>query len=71
MGMTFATLLEFNIINHEVAMVYVSDDPRPIVERVPLAFAEAKYQRLLHWADSLQPPMVRGEQNDHHVLDLQ
>ncbi|KXL45058.1 MAG: hypothetical protein FE78DRAFT_148967, partial [Acidomyces sp. 'richmondensis'] len=70
MGMTFASLLDFNVINHEVAMVYVSDDPRPIVERVPLAFAEAKYQKLLQWADGLPAAVVRREQNDHHVLDL-
>lgn len=69
--MTFASLLDFNVINHEVAMVYVSDDPRPIVERVPLAFAEAKYQKLLQWADGLPAAVVRREQNDHHVLDLQ
>lgn len=52
-------------------MVYFKHDKRSLSQRVPLAFAEAKYQRLLAWTDTLAMGMARGEYSPAHVLIFQ
>jgi hypothetical protein len=48
--------------------MYILDDKIPLEKRVPLSFAESKYQSLLSWSDSLLPDMVHSEQSPVHVL---
>ncbi|OAQ87559.1 nitrate assimilation regulatory protein nirA [Purpureocillium lilacinum] len=68
MGSTFSTMCRFWTIVQEVAVVYFKHDKRSLSQRVPLAFAEAKYQRLLAWTDTLAMGMARGEYSPAHVL---
>ena len=58
-------------IAQEVAVVYVTHSDRSISHRVPLAFAEAKYQKLLSWMDSVKADMVRGDHSPAHVVMFQ
>ncbi|KAI1841232.1 hypothetical protein JX266_012544 [Neoarthrinium moseri] len=69
MGRTFPAICGLFRIVQEVAVVYVKrDDARPSPVRVPLAFAEAKYQKLLAWSNTLQAEVVRGEHTPAHVM---
>ncbi|KAG5971061.1 hypothetical protein E4U55_001322 [Claviceps digitariae] len=72
MGRTFQTLCGFWTLMQEVFAVYNNRlDPRPLRERVSLAFAEAKYQKLLAWSDSVESSVSRGEHSSGHVLIFQ
>jgi len=71
MGRTFQTLCGFWTLMQEVFVVYNGLDPRPLRERVSLAFAEAKYQKLLAWSDSVDRSVSRGEHSPGHVLIFQ
>ncbi|KAM0549925.1 hypothetical protein ACHAPJ_009172 [Fusarium lateritium] len=68
MGHSFSKLCEFFAIVQEVAVVYNATDGTPIVYRVPLGFAEAKYQKVLAWADSLDKDMAWDQNSDEHVM---
>lgn len=71
MGATFTALCEFWEIAREVASVYFIPGGAPVKDRVPLAFAESRYQRLLRWSDSLAPSMARGDHSVAHVILFQ
>ncbi|KAG6004552.1 hypothetical protein E4U21_000936 [Claviceps maximensis] len=68
MGRTFQTLCEFWTLMQEVFAVYNKLDSRPLRERVSLAFAEAKYQKLLAWSDNVESSVSREEHSPGHVL---
>ncbi|KAJ4263497.1 hypothetical protein NW762_006316 [Fusarium torreyae] len=71
MGHSFTKLCEFFTIVQEVAVVYNATDGVPILHRVPLAFAEAKYQKVLAWADSLDKDMAWDQNSNEHVMLFQ
>lgn len=71
MGRTFTALCEFWKIAREVASVYFARGVAPLKDRVPLAFAESRYQKLLGWADQLAPEMARGGHSTAHVILFQ
>lgn len=71
MGKTFPTMCRFWVIVQEVAALYFAHDKQTIEQHVPLAFAEAKYQKLLAWAGSMAADMGRGDTSPAHVLIFQ
>ncbi|KAF9775291.1 hypothetical protein IL306_006615 [Fusarium sp. DS 682] len=68
MGSSFTKLCEFFTVIQEIAVVYSIRDETPIVDRVPIAFAEAKYQKILAWADYLGKDMAWDQNSDEHVM---
>ncbi|SCV35422.1 uncharacterized protein FFFS_04730 [Fusarium fujikuroi] len=68
MGLSFTRLCQFFTMIQEVAVVYSIADATPIVDRVPIAFAEAKYQKVLAWADSLGKDMIWDQNSQEHVM---
>ncbi|KAF5628904.1 conidial development fluffy [Fusarium sp. NRRL 52700] len=68
MGSSFTKLCELFTVIQEVAVVYSIVDRTPVVDRVPIAFAEAKYQKLLSWADSLGKDMVWNQNSQEHLM---
>jgi hypothetical protein len=64
-------MCEFWLIGQEVAMVYSAPGSSPITERVPLTFAESRYQMLLDWADTLGSEMTRGSDSTAHAIMFQ
>ena len=71
MGQTFQTFSNLWIIVQEINTKYTLTEETPINNRVPLSYAESKYQKLLDWSDSLLPGMLNGEQSPPHVLFFQ
>jgi hypothetical protein len=71
MGSSFTKLCEFFSIVQEVALVYSANERIPIFNRVPIAFAEAKYQKMLAWADSLGKDMAWNKDSNEHVFLFQ
>ncbi|KAM0418945.1 hypothetical protein ACHAPT_012103 [Fusarium lateritium] len=61
LGTTFPNTCRLWTVVQEVLGVYVYPDEKPISERVPLAFAEGKYRKLLEWASTLGNDMKRTE----------
>ncbi|KAF6797615.1 C6 transcription factor [Colletotrichum musicola] len=51
--------IAWGAIAEEVMGVYLTADGRDVSDRVPLAFAEAKFRKLLEWAASLTAEMKR------------
>jgi hypothetical protein len=68
MGQTFQTLSKLWVMIQEINMLYVLTDKKPLSQRVSLSYAEAKYQSLLHWSDSLASGMLQSNQCESHVL---
>ncbi|KAF5542980.1 conidial development fluffy [Fusarium mexicanum] len=68
MGSSFTKLCELFTVIQEVAVVYAIADRTPVVDRVPIAFAEAKYQKLLIWADFLGKDMVWNPNSQEHLM---
>jgi len=58
MGLTFKTLCEFFCILQDIMFVYLGPKGKQVLERVPLSFAESKYQTLLSWATTLDATMM-------------
>ena len=71
MGQTFTFLSKFCTIIQEIQATYFGGDKFPLAEKVSLAFAEAKYQKLLSWADTLSTEVARGNHSSAHVFILQ
>lgn len=71
MGHTFPAVCHLWTIAQEVATVYFADRASPICDRVPVAFAEAKYQSLLAWMDSLGTETMRMDDSPAHVVMFQ
>ena len=74
-GKTFQSLCELWTIIQEVAAVYFSEQGNEVnaQTRIPLAFVEAKYQKILSFTDSLPPEMSSVGQKvmPDHVLAFQ
>ncbi|KAG5760380.1 hypothetical protein H9Q69_008323 [Fusarium xylarioides] len=68
MGSSFTKLCEYFTVIQEVAVVYSIADGKPVVDHVPIAFAEAKYQKILAWADSLGKDMAWDQNSQEHVM---
>ncbi|KAM0227921.1 hypothetical protein ACHAPO_011128 [Fusarium lateritium] len=65
-GKTFQALCELWTIMQEVVAVYFAQQGATM--RIPLAFVEAKYQKILSFTDSLPPEMSSidpGDMSDH------
>jgi hypothetical protein len=71
MGRTMSSLCRLWVLAQEVAVFYFGSDKRPVYEKIPLAFAEAKYQKLLAWADTIAEGMIQREHSAGHVLIFQ
>ena len=65
MGQTFTSLCKFWLIAHEFIETYYSDLSVPIIDRVPMAFVESTYQKLLLWARDYFSPNL-GRPRIHH-----
>ncbi|KZM20236.1 uncharacterized protein EKO05_0003682 [Ascochyta rabiei] len=63
----FAALSKFWVIVQEIFAVYNMQDDAPLVERVIPAFAEAKYQKLLAWADTLHTELGNSKDSTAHA----
>jgi hypothetical protein len=70
-GQTFPALCNLWVMAQEIATVYTVREKESLQDRVSLAFAESKYQKLLAWADSLDTNMLRNELNSAPVLFFQ
>ncbi|KAK5994307.1 hypothetical protein PT974_04780 [Cladobotryum mycophilum] len=68
MGRSFTVTCQFLTIVQEVALLYFSQDVTPVSDRVPLSFAEAKYQKLLSWSDTLSGDLAWHENCAAHLI---
>jgi len=68
MKYTFPAICRFWVLMQEVLVAYLAQTDSSVTARVPLAFAESKYRRLLSWADTLREDMARGEQGLGQIL---
>lgn len=71
MGQTIQSMCKLFSIAQEIAVLYYNGDDEPICDRVPLAFAEAKYQKLLAWMDTIDDGMARNDHCPSHVVIFQ
>lgn len=71
MGKTFCALSNLWIIVQEINVVYNLKDSSPLIQRVALAFAESKYQKLLAWADTLTSELQLDENSPGHIFFFQ
>jgi hypothetical protein len=71
MGQTFQTLSKLWVIIQEINTIYILTDETSLDKRVPLSYAESKYQQLLDWADTLPPEMLQDAHSPTHVLFFQ
>lgn len=55
---TFASFCQLWTIMQEIALVGRRGTEGSAYAGIPLAVAEAKFQKLLHWADGLDPAMT-------------
>lgn len=63
MGCAFPALCTLWVLAQEIAAVYFVNQDKPLTERVSLAFAEAKYYKILEWAATLGPGLKRRERD--------
>ncbi|KAL0935486.1 N-terminal fungal transcription regulatory domain-containing protein (zinc finger protein) [Colletotrichum truncatum] len=68
MGSTFPSMCKLFTIAQEVGMMYFVPSDTPLKDRVPLSFAEAKYQKLLSWMDTLKSDMAREQNSPDHLV---
>jgi hypothetical protein len=71
MGQTFSTFCQFWTLAQEMAVLYLGQDERTLAERVPLAFAESKYQKLLAWTNTVAESMALNDHSPAHVMIFQ
>jgi hypothetical protein len=71
MGSTFTALCSLWTIGQEVAAVYHSEGEGTLGDRISLAFAESKYNKLLGCVSNLPSKVERGDDNKSHVLVFQ
>ncbi|KAK8041951.1 hypothetical protein PG993_006474 [Apiospora rasikravindrae] len=67
-GYMFGPLCKLWTIVQEVATVYIVKSGTPVAERVPMSFAESKYQKLLAWSDTLASTYAYGHQSPANTL---
>lgn len=70
-GHAFITMCKFWIIVQEILAVYTMQDDTPLVERAIPSFAEAKYLKLLSWADTLPSELSNNTKSAAHVYLFQ
>ncbi|KAH6643025.1 nitrate assimilation regulatory protein nirA [Boeremia exigua] len=66
-GHTFTAMSQFWVIVQEILAVYSMQDESPLVDRVIPSFAEAKYRKLLAWADTLPKELGNSSNSAAHV----
>ena len=71
MGMTFTAMCEFWKIAQEIISVYFGSTDSAPLGRVPLAFAESRYQKLLEWTDKLHENMQHRKGCELHLIMVQ
>jgi hypothetical protein len=71
MGHTFSMMCKFWAIVQEIMAVYLGSRGGNVSREIPLAFAEAKYQKLLYWSDEVEKYMAVGNFNKFHILVFQ
>ncbi|KAK8048478.1 hypothetical protein PG994_010208 [Apiospora phragmitis] len=67
-GYMFGPLCKLWTIVQEVAVVYIVKSDTPVADRVPMSFAESKYQKLLAWSDTLASTYAYGHQSPANHL---
>lgn len=71
MGQTFPAMCEFWLLTSEWTTVYYVAGGTPVIDRVPLEFAQEAFQKLLNWSDNLATLLARGDQSSHHCTIFQ
>ena|ERR1700761_7007236 len=71
MGQTFTVMCEYWSIIGEVVLLYRANNSVPLRDRVPFAFAESKYRKLIHWADHNSYSMNYSSESPPHVALFQ
>lgn len=71
MGQTFPAMCEFWVLTSKWTSVYYMPGGQPVLGRVPFAFANGIFQKLLAWSDNLHILLARGDQSSHHSVILQ
>lgn len=71
MGHTFGAICRLWTIVQEVLALYNISSNVSLPGRVPLSFAEEKYQKLLDWADTLTRDLARNKFGLGHVYIFQ
>lgn len=71
MGHTFTAICKLWSITQEVIALYNGSSKTHLSKKVPLSFAEEKYQKLLSWADTLTQELARNEESPAHVRIFQ
>lgn len=71
MGHTFASICRLWVIVQEILAVSLSAREGPMHERIPLAFAESKYQKMLVLADTLEETIALEDHSQPHILIFQ
>ncbi|KAH8658318.1 hypothetical protein BX600DRAFT_514817 [Xylariales sp. PMI_506] len=69
-GQTFVAVCKFWTIMQEIGVVYFAhrSSPTSSPAKVPLSFAESKYQKLLEFASSLTEGMARRDHIPDHIV---
>ena len=70
MGHTFTVLCKFRTVVQEIIAVYNSPQGSTTKDHMPFAFVELKYQKLLHWMDSISDG-VQEDNKPAHVIFFQ
>ena len=68
---TFPVACRLMVIAQEVNAVYSACKGDPVMERVPLAFLEAKYQKILACIDTLKNDVVQAADAPLYILVFQ
>lgn len=74
MGRTFPALCQFWTIVQEIIVVFDPATTRTTTtnkDHVPLAFVESRYQKMLHWMDTLVSDMMQENNKAAHVTFFQ
>ena len=71
MSSVFVAMCQLCVIAQDVAGAFFSDLEIPIVQRIPLAFIEAKYRDMLAWTEQLPFELLRENELRSDVLVLQ
>lgn len=70
-GKPFSALCEFWVLTSAWTSVYYVSEESPMLDRVPVEFANRVFEKLLLWADGLHIMLARGDQSSHHSIILQ
>ncbi|KAJ4988162.1 C6 transcription factor [Stagonosporopsis vannaccii] len=69
-GYSFTAMCQFWVLVQEILAVHNMQDESPLVDRAIPSFAEAKYQKLLAWADTLPEELSNDKDSASHVYLL-